>query len=789
MTDAAAPAPGNAPPPATTGSSLSRILLRGVLAACLVVVGLWEAFSVYRDTSSRRTDLLEAGDLRARRLANTLANPLWNFDHEEVHRAVLYEASSAGVLAILVEDEKGQPLVGLARRGLGDLGPYDPREDGGALLQVSLGLARQQVRRGERALGTVSVHLDGAQLRREVLRTLLVRATEFVFLVTVLMGVFFLVLRRDVLRPLAALDRHITAATPERPQPLPQLGAGEIRRLGATFNAMTARLGASFAEQGRLLAELRRQQGLFTSLEANLPGILFRATPPPARELRHLSGNFTAITGHPRERFVGAGTASLSSVVLDEDRPVLEAAIGRAMAHGARYDVTYRIREAGGAVRWMHETGRSVPDEDGTTVFDAVAIDITEERLREEQLRQAQKMETVGMLAGGLAHDFNNILTIIVGATSLARFRMERAGALAPGETERTIAAVEEAAFRAKALVDQLLALSRPKALNTAPVDLTLALGHVTKLLTSSLEKSIRVAVDAPDAPAVVLADPVQVEQALLNLCVNAGHAMTFMRPAGEPWGGTLSLALRRVRPDEAFRELHPEAEERAYWALAVQDTGVGMDRETRARLFTPFFTTKETGQGTGLGLSMVYSIVKGAGGFVSVYSEPGGGSTFTLYLPEAAAGVARPDGQAAGGGVLRGSGTVLVVDDEEPVRRLAAKILEECGYTAITAADGEEGVKLFGALAGRVDLVLLDLMMPVLSGREAFFRMREIRPAVRVLLSSGFRSDARVLELLDAGVTGFVEKPYTFQSLSRAVGTALGAGGGAPAAATTGSA
>ena len=775
--------PGATPPAPREPASLSRVVFRGILAACLLVVGLWEAFSVYREANSRRAALLEAGDLRSRRLANTLANPLWNFDHDEVHRAVLYEASSPGVLAILVEDDKGRLLVGLAHEAPGELGPYDPAQDGGLSLQRSIAAFRQPVSKGDRTLGTVAVHLDGKHLGAVVLRTLAVRSGEFVFLVTALLGVFFLVLRRNFLQPIAALDRHIAGVTPDLPMVVPVVGAGEIRRLGESFNAMAAKLGASFAEQGRLLAELRRQQGLFTSLEANLPGVLFRAAPPPGRELRHLSGNFSAITGYPRERFLGEGAGCLNDIVLEDDRAPLEAAIRGALTPGARYDVLYRIREAGGVERWMHETGRSLRDEDGATVFDAIAIDVTEERLREDQLRQAQKMETVGMLAGGLAHDFNNILTVIVGATSLARFRLERAGSLAATDVERTVATVEEAAFRAKALVDQLLALSRPKALTTVPVDLTLAVRHVTRLLASSFDKSIRVALDGPSEPAVTLADPAQLEQAVLNLCVNAAHAMTFMRPPGEPWGGTLSLALRRVRPDAAFRELHPEAGERGYWALAVHDTGVGMDRATRARLFTPFFTTKDTGQGTGLGLPMVYSIVKGAGGFLSVYSEPGAGSTFTLFLPEVAAESAKPGGAAAGDGILRGSGTVLVVDDEENVRRLAAKILEECGYTVLTAADGAEGVKLFGALAGGVDLVLLDLMMPVLSGREAFQRMRELRPAVRVLLSSGFRHDARVHELLNAGVVGFVEKPFTFQSLSRAVGEALGG------SATTGSA
>ena len=208
---------------------------------------------------------------------------------------------------------------------------------------------------------------------------------------------------------------------------------------------------------------------------------------------------------------------------------------------------------------------------------------------------------------------------------------------------------------------------------------------------------------------------------------------------------------------------------------LSVQDTGVGMDRETLSRLFTPFFTTKEIGKGTGLGLSLVYSIVKSHRGFLSVYSEPGAGSTFEIYLPViefAAAAAPEPAWQLA-----KGSGTVLVVDDEETLRKLAKEILEMCGYTVLTAADGEEAVKLFRAFAERIDLVLLDMMMPVMSGREAFLELRRIKPQVKVLLSSGFRADARVQELIDGGVAGFIDKPYSLRSLAQAVGEILAGG------------
>jgi CheY-like chemotaxis protein len=252
---------------------------------------------------------------------------------------------------------------------------------------------------------------------------------------------------------------------------------------------------------------------------------------------------------------------------------------------------------------------------------------------------------------------------------------------------------------------------------------------------------------------------------------------MTFMRPAGQPWGGTLTLGVRQLRPDPSFLSRHPDAQQRDYWVLSIHDTGVGMDQETLSRLFTPFFTTKEIGRGTGLGLSLVYSIVKSHLGFLSVYSEPGSGSTFNIYLPVMEGAVATAALPASAGQVPKGSGTVLVVDDEEILRKLATEILEMCGYTVLSATNGEEAVKLFRALAGQIDLVLLDMMMPVMSGREAFLKLREIKPQARILLSSGFRADARVQELLEGGVNGFIDKPYTMRSLAQAVDTILRAG------------
>ena len=395
---------------------------------------------------------------------------------------------------------------------------------------------------------------------------------------------------------------------------------------------------------------------------SNIPGILFRVSPPPERRVHFLSENFTAVTGFPREDFIRSQGRRLDDLILEDDRPAVRESLRAASASRARYDIEYRIRDADGKVRWMHETGRLLGDgEAGPVWMDGIALDITEAHLLDEQLKQAQRMETVGMLAGGVAHDFNNILGVIMGTTSLMQLRLERAGCLERGDLEEGLGRIEQAVERATALVGQLLSISRRTELSLAPLDLAACVRTVRKLLAGSLDKSITLAVAPFERDASVVADAGQLEQAILNLCMNAGHAMTFMRPPGQRWGGTLTLAVRQVRPDPSFLSLHPGAELRDYWVLSVQDTGVGMDRETLSRLFTPFFTTKEVGKGTGLGLSLVYSIVRSHHGFLSVYSEPGlrvDLHHLPLAVAVAPSAAANP---AAAAQLPKGQGTVLV--------------------------------------------------------------------------------------------------------------------------------
>lgn len=394
--------------------------------------------------------------------------------------------------------------------------------------------------------------------------------------------------------------------------------------------------------------------------------------------------------------------------------------------------------------------------------------DITEIEEKEEQLRQAQKMESVGTLAGGLAHDFNNMLGGITGSLSLIKHKLEQDNQIQSEDLSRYLGVMDGAADRAIDMVQQLLTLSRKHELSFAPVDLNLTIKHIVKICANTFDKCIELIPVYTDDRAMVNGDPTQLEQVLLNLCINASHAMTIMREEEKALGGKLRLDLKAIRVDRHFRATHPEAADIDYWRLSVRDTGVGMDKKTVAKIFDPFFTTKEKGKGTGLGLAVAYNIIKQHNGFVDVYSEQGLGTTFNVFLPvkdgvEVSEFMAEEE-------LPRGSGLILVVDDEEMIRQVAQSILVECGYEVIFARDGVEGIEIFKQSHTEINAILLDMVMPRMAGKETYIEMRKIDPGLKVLLASGFKQDERVKAVLGMGVQGFIQKPYTLQSLAVAI-------------------
>jgi len=388
--------------------------------------------------------------------------------------------------------------------------------------------------------------------------------------------------------------------------------------------------------------------------------------------------------------------------------------------------------------------------------------DVTEQRHLEEQFRQAQKMEAVGQLAGGIAHDFNNLLTAILGNTQLLLRE------LPPGDSKRgDVEEIRKASERAASLTRQLLAYSRRQMLQPEVLDLNVVVADMDKMLRRLIGEHIAlVAVPAPDLGRV-RADPNQIEQVIVNLAVNARDAM--------PDGGKLTIETANVDLDETFAQAHLGSVPGSYAMLAVTDTGAGMDASVRAHLFEPFFTTKEVGKGTGLGLATVYGIVKQSGGYISVYSEPGRGTSFKIYLPR----IATPAETAPGPQkpvAARGTETVLVVEDEPAVLTLSRRALEAQGYVVLAASDAAAALRVVERHGGTIHLLLTDVVMPGLSGRELADRLTAQRPGIRVLYMSGYPGDAVVQHGTLPSGSAFLQKPFSPDGLARKVRDVLDA-------------
>jgi two-component system sensor histidine kinase EvgS len=436
----------------------------------------------------------------------------------------------------------------------------------------------------------------------------------------------------------------------------------------------------------------------------------------------------------------------------------LSAGLVRQVSLEGRY-----VRKSGGSV-WGATNVSLLRDESGMPAYFLCTVqDIDElkkaedERNRlQQQLFQAQKMEALGTLAGGIAHDFNNLLSVMLGFASLAR---QRLGADHP--LQDSMGMIEQSAVRAADLARQLLAFARPERQQVKPLCVTDVLDRVRRMVGRTFDRNITVEVHTTREPLWVNTEPSYLEQALLNMCINARDAM--------PEGGALTLAATTTTFDTPQAGPTGSCPAGTYVTIAVEDTGVGIPPDALPRVFEPFFTTKEPVNGTGLGLAMVYGFVKNHDGFVKVESEPAQRTRFTIGLPLIPAPAARP---VASGmePVEPGRGTVLVVDDEPMVRAFAAEGLKRLGYEVLVAENGTRALQIYAEQQGRINCVLLDLIMPEPSGLETFRRLRGLNPDVAVVFASGFSTGEILRNAPDARSAAFLGKPYTLEALSSAI-------------------
>ncbi|MFN2563687.1 MAG: PAS domain S-box protein [Gemmatimonadaceae bacterium] len=448
-----------------------------------------------------------------------------------------------------------------------------------------------------------------------------------------------------------------------------------------------------------------------------------------------------------------------------DDRARVEASLEAAIAGDAEsWAEEYLFLRADGSYAALLDRGRILRDAGGRAVrMIGCMADLTERRRLEDQLRQSQKMEAVGRLAGGVAHDFNNVLTVV---KSFSEFLLEDLDKLDPRRAD--VEEIAKAADRAAALTRKLLAFSRKQVMRPEPLDLNGVVTGMEKMLRRLIGDDVRIATALDPELLPVEADPSSIEQVILNLALNARDAML-------DGGGTLTIRTKNEtleRTDAAWA-IRPGR----YAMLSVSDTGHGMDAATRARAFEPFFTTKPQGQGTGLGLAMVYGIVKQSGGHVWVDSKPDEGTTFTIYLPQLSqlnASVAPRAGTRASGephpAHAGGGETILLVDDEDAVRSSARRALERAGYDVISATDGSDALRLFTEHDGGIHMVITDVVMPGLSGRELIGRLKIMSPSLPVLFVSGYTEEGvRRQGVLEPGAA-YLEKPFTPEKLLRKV-------------------
>jgi len=380
-------------------------------------------------------------------------------------------------------------------------------------------------------------------------------------------------------------------------------------------------------------------------------------------------------------------------------------------------------------------------------------IDMTERKRLESQLLQAQKMEAIGTLAGGIAHDFNNILMGIQGIASLMMLDFD------PSQPQyERLKLIEDQVKRGADLTKQLLGFARGGRYEVKPTNINEIIEKSSSMFGRT-RKEIAVHRKYEKDIWTLEVDQGQMEQVFLNLYVNAWQAM--------PGGGSIYLETQNVVLEE-HDHLPGLNRPGRYVKVSVSDTGMGMDEKTRERIFDPFFTTKGIGRGTGLGLAMVYGIIKGHGGVIHVYSEPGHGTTFHIHLPASEKSVVKE--KTVSGAILKGTETILLVDDEKMVLEVSKEILESLGYRVFAAGSGQEAIGVYMEKKGRIDLVILDMIMPGMSGGETFDRLREIHPGIAVLLSSGYSVNGQAQEILDRGCRGFLQKPFTTEILSKKI-------------------
>lgn len=512
-------------------------------------------------------------------------------------------------------------------------------------------------------------------------------------------------------------------------------------------------------EEKRLDAELLRERERISNIVASVPGVVWEMYGEPNSfpdKLDFISDYVETLLGYSVREWLETPNFWLSIIHPDDFERVRhenEASYSR----GDSWRTEFRWLAKDGRVVWVESRSAVIMNGGETVGLRGVTMDISDRKLLEEQLMQAQKLESVGRLAGGIAHDFNNMLTAINGYSELTLRKLTQDHPL-----RKNIEEIKKAGERSALLTNQLLAFSRRQLLRPEVININSVIAETTKMLQRVIGEDIELIANLLPAVGHVKADPGQLSQIIMNLAVNARDAM--------PSGGKLTIETGNVFVDSVYAQRHPGMLPGAYIKLSVSDTGTGIRESDRPHIFEPFFTTKEIGKGTGLGLATVYGIVKQSGGSIVVSSELGSGSAFEIYLPRVIKHSLAITKAKSVSHFSDGSETILLVEDEEIVRSLLRHLLEACGYRVIEAVDGPTAMSICNNLTEPLDLLITDVVMPQMGGRELAEKLQQVIPELPVLFTSGYTDDVVVRDGVQGADINFIQKPFTLESVSRKV-------------------
>ncbi len=592
-------------------------------------------------------------------------------------------------------------------------------------------------------IGFVRITLSSGSVQKEIRKIVIINIIVSIAMTFLAILALNMLMHRLVINPVMALHRSIArfkSGAADGTVIIPAQSTGEIRELSLEFDRMCKTVRE---DEKKLIESDRRIRSLFDRVEH----AIFR-----------IDTHGTIVEANSRFSLMFGSVSGLCDIIIGDisaDTCLTKAASGKAL-HIEDKAVAHDGEEMIISLSLYPEYAAA----GGITGFDGYIIDITEKKRMEERLMRSQKLEAVGTLAAGMAHDFNNILTAILGYSGIMIKALKDDDAF-----YKPVSIIHDAAKRGAELGKKILTITRKEKISAKQVNINEIILTAVDLLRRSIPKNIEIVTKLREALPLTVADPSQLQQVILNLVVNARDAM--------PDGGKVTLETTVVAPGNGFAN-NPHTPAQEYIKMSVSDTGEGIDADTQSKIFDPFFTTKEVGKGTGLGLYIVHSVISNHGGYINVYSEPRKGTQFNLYLPLAKSTVTEGTFVEVD---IAGTETILVIDDEPHVRDLCNDMLTSLGYRVLVAGSGNAGISLYREKKSEISLVILDMIMPRKGGNEVFAALKTINNQVKILLYSGYSHNnyAGISELLEQGASGFIQKPFSLQDIGIAIRNALG--------------